>query len=87
MQKQRKTNPKKVKQDQIKRHEKCRKVNTEQKRLKKFRESTIFNAIFTCCCCQRNLFTGNVTKFNQRLQTDIEKKKPGLYERAIELDC
>ena len=74
------------KEDQNKRQEKCRQINTEQKRLKAFRESTMFNAMFTCCCCQRNLFKGNVTKFNQKLHSDVETKKPGLYERAIELD-
>ena len=86
LQKQRKEDPKKVKQDQIKRQVKCRHVNTEQKLLKQFRECTMFNALLTCCSCQRNLFKGNVTKFIQRLQTHIETKKPGLYEHAIGLD-
>ena len=87
MRKQRKENPKKVKQDQNKVQNKFRHVNNEQTQMKLFRERTMFYSIFTCCCCQRNLFKCNVAKFNQRLQTDIETKKPGLYERAIELDC
>ena len=50
-------NPDKVKVDQRKWNNKRNHVNSEKKRLKKFRERTMFNAIFTCSCCQRNLLT------------------------------
>ena len=84
--KQRKVNPEKVKEDQRKWQNKTRLVNSEKQRLKKFRERTMFNAIFTCSCCQRNLFQCNVSKFDAKLITAIETKKRGLYKRAIEND-
>ena len=43
----------------------------------------MFNAIFTCSCCHRNLFDCNVCKLDNKLRTEIESKKPGLYNRAI----
>ena len=45
----------------------------------------MFNAIFTCLCCQRNLFECNVNIFTTKLLAEINTKKPGLYARAIEL--
>ena len=44
----------------------------------------MFNAIFTCSCCQRNLFDCNVNKIDDKFIMAIRAKKPGLYERAIE---
>jgi hypothetical protein len=46
----------------------------------------MYNAIFTCSCCQRNLFDGNFSKLDDKLIMQIATKKPGLYERAIERD-
>ena len=68
----------------MKRQNKCRIVDSQNTRLKKFRERTMYNAIFTCTCCQRNLFDCNVSGFDDKLITQIETKKPGLFERAIE---
>jgi hypothetical protein len=77
-------NPQKVKDDQNRWQEKSRLIDSEKKRLSKFRRSTMFNAIFTCMCCQRNLFECNVSKFTTQLLAEIETKKPGIYERSIE---
>ena len=45
----------------------------------------MFNAIFTCICCHRDLFECNVIKFTNNLLIQIESKKPGLYMRSIEM--
>ena len=47
---------------------------------------TMYNAIFTCCCCQSNLFDCNVSKLDDKLIMMIASKNPGLYDRAIEKD-
>jgi hypothetical protein len=84
-QKQKEENPRTVKEDQNKWQQKHRLVDSEKKRLMKFRKKTMFNAIFTCVCCQRNLFESNVIKFTTKLVTEIETKKHGLYDRSIEM--
>ena len=75
----------KLKEDQIKWQQKHRLIDSEKKRLKKFRRKTMFNAIFTCICCHRDLFECNVIKFSDNLLIQIESKKPGLYMRSIEM--
>ena len=82
--KQQEENPRKVKEDQNKWQQKCRLVDSEKKRLYKFKKKTMFNAIFTGLCCHRNLFECNVSNFTNKLLAEIETKKPGLYARAIE---
>ena len=84
-QKQIKENPQKVKYVEKIKQQKCRLVDSEKKRLRKFRQQTMFNAVFICICCQRKLFECNVTKFTDKLLTEIESKKRGLYQRAVEL--
>ena len=71
-------NPEKVKEDQLRWQQKARPVDTENKRLLRFRKKTMFNAIFTCICCQRNLFECNVVKFTTKLLVQMETKNPGL---------
>ena len=83
--KQRKGNEEKLKEDQRKWKHKSRVINSQKERLKKFRKRTMFNAIFTCSSCHRNLFDCNVCKMDHKLITEIEIKKTGLYERAIEI--
>ena len=83
--KQLKENPQKVKNDQNRWQESSRLIDSEKKRLRKFKRSTMFNAIFTCLCCQRNLFECNVSQFTTQLLAEIETKKPGIYEKAIEM--
>jgi hypothetical protein len=83
--KQRREAPEKLKEYQIKWQQKHRLVDSEKKRLKKFRRKTMFNAIFTCICCHRDLFESNVIKFTNNLLIQIESKKPGLYMRSIEM--
>ena len=82
--KQREENPKKVKEDQLRWAEQFNLNQTEEKRIKKFLRSTLYNAIFTCICCQRNLFESNVHKVDSKLIADIETKKKGLFKLAIE---
>ena len=67
--------PEKLKEDQRIWQQKHRLVDTEKKRLKKFRRKTMFNAIFTCLCCHRNLFESNVIEFTEELYNKIESKK------------
>ena len=81
---QKKTTPIKLKNDQNRWQQKHRLVDSRKKRLNNFKRNTMFNAIFTCLCCHRNLFECNVTKFTSELQTEIETKKPGLYTRSVE---
>ena len=78
-------NSQKDRDDQNRWQLKSRLIDSEKKRLTKFRRSTMFNAIFTCMCCHRNLFECNVSKFTIELLTQIESKKPGLYGRSIDL--
>ena len=82
--KQRVLNPEKVKEDQRKWQKRSRLVDSQKKRLQKFREHTMLNAIFTCSCCQRNLFDCNVCKLDFKLITKIEGKKTGIFEKSIE---
>ena len=65
---QKKTTPIKLKNDQNRWQQKHRLVDSRKKRLNNFRRNTMFNAIFTCLCCHRNLFECNVTKFTTALQ-------------------
>ena len=80
---QRERDPENVKENQRKWQQKSRLIDSLKKRLKKFKERTMLNAIFTCSCCHRNLFDCNVCKLDNKLKTEIESKKPGLYNRAI----
>ena len=75
--------PHKVKEDQQRWHKKSRLIDSEKKRFKRFRKRTMLNAIFTCSCCQKNLFDCNVCKLDTKLITEIETKRPGLYTKAI----
>ena len=59
-------------------------VNSSKERLKKFRKQTMFNAIFSCSCCQRNLFDCNVSNMDSKLIADVETKRAGLFKRAVE---
>ena len=83
--KQRMEDPEKLKENQNMWQQKYRLVDSEKKRLRKFKRNTMFNAMFTCICCQRNLFECNVNIFTTKLRAEIEAKKPGLFSRAIEL--
>ena len=74
----------KVKQNQNIWQTKHRQVNSVQKRLKKFKEETMYNAIFICSCCHRKLFESNVTKITQNFTDKITLKKTGLLEKSIE---
>ena len=70
--KQKQEAPLKLKEDQNRWQQKHRLVDSQKKRLYRFKRNTMFNAIFTCMCCQRNLFKFNVTKFTSNL---LERKK------------
>ena len=76
--------PKSVHANEKSRKRQSRLVDSAKKRLRKFMQQTMFNAIFTCSCCQRNLFDCNVSNIDSKLITYIETKKPGLFQRAIE---
>ena len=69
---QRLNDPQKLKEDEQRRQMKSRLIDSEKKRLRRFQERTMFNAIFTCICCQRNLFECNVIKFRDKLLAQIE---------------
>ena len=72
-----------VKEDQNKRQTKHRLINSVHKRLKKFKEETMYNAIFICSCCHRKLFHSNVTKILKDFRDKIEGKKEGLLGKSI----
>ena len=75
----REENHAKVKEDQKKRVTKHRLVNLVQERLKKFKEETMYNAIFIC----RKLFHSNVTKITHDFRDKIKGKKEGLFDKSI----
>ena len=67
-------NPQKVKEDQQRWQMKSRLVDSEKKRLRRFKDRTMLNAIFTCSCCQRNLFDCNVSKLDSKFIAEIKTK-------------
>ena len=72
--KQQEEDPQKLKDDQNRWKGMGRLVDSEKKRLRKFKRNTMYNAIFTCMCCHRNLFECNVSKFTTQLLAEIETK-------------
>ena len=82
---QKMNDPHKVKEDQQRWHKKSRLIDSEKKRLKRFRERTMLNAIFTCSCCQKNLLDCNVCKWETKLITEIGTKRSGLYTSLLRL--
>ena len=84
LKRQREEDHEQVKQDQNKRQTKHRLINSVHKRLKKFKEETMYNAIFICSCCHRKLFQSNVTKVTKNFTDKITIKKTGLLEKSIE---
>ena len=58
--------PKKFREAQNIWQQKHRLVDSRKKRLHNFKRNTMFNAIFTCMCCQRNLFECNVVRTTYR---------------------
>ena len=72
MQKKRKEDNQKIKNDQTKRvriH-----VASKSERLKAFREATMYNAIFICTCCQQRMFQSNVRLYTDELKEEINGK-------------
>ena len=61
-----------VKENQKKWKSKSRLVDSRKTRLKKFRENTMYNAIFVCSCCHRKLFHSNVTKLTENLKGKVD---------------
>ena len=53
-------------------------------RLKKFRNSVKYGAIFVCSSCHQRLFENGVTLITTKFKEDIETKKPGLYEDSVQ---
>ena len=62
---------------------KKRKQWNETDRLKEFRETTKYNAIFICNCCHRRLFNENVEIMSSKLKDTLNKECPGLYNKCI----
>ena len=67
-----KHDPTSVHNAEKKRKRLSRLVDSDKKRIKKFLKQTMFNAVFTCSCCQRNLFDCNVSIIDSKLITDID---------------
>ena len=57
---------------------------TSKDRLLKFREATLFNAIFICTCCHQRCFRTNITELTKQLRETINSKKEGLLQHCIE---
>ena len=83
--KQKVTNPQKFKNDRKRWDETYKLSNSEKSRLLKFLRSILYNAIFPCICCQRNLFESNVCEVDDYLIAQIETKKDGLFRSAVEM--
>ena len=49
-----------VKEDKKSRQQKQRRIENKSDRLKRFREATMYNAIYICTCCQQRMFHSNV---------------------------
>ena len=77
-------NHQQVKEDQNSWQQKQRRIEHKGDRLKRFREATMYNAIFICTCCQQRMFHSNVRLYNLKLQDEINKMKPGLIQDCIE---
>ena len=71
-----KHDPTSVHNAEKKRKRLSRLVDSAKKRIRKFLKQTMFNAVFTCSCCQRNLFDCNVSIIDSKLITDIDSKNP-----------
>ena len=65
--------PKKVKADQNQRQSKCRKIETEEDRLREFRNATMFSAIFLCISCQTRQFFSNIQEFTSTIEEDLKR--------------
>ena len=50
-------------------------------RLKEFRQDTLYNAIFICCCCHRRLFLENVEVIDSKLISMLNEAKEGLFAK------
>ena len=72
--KKRKEDNTKVKEEQKKRQRVHRYVASKSKRLKDFREATMYNAIFICTCCQQRMFQSNIRLYNDELKEEINGK-------------
>ena len=57
---------------------------TSRERLLRFREATLYNAIFICTCCHQRCFRTNVTELTNELRDSINSKKEGLLQACIE---
>ena len=55
-------------------------------RLKEFKETTKYNAIFICSCCHRRLFNTNVEIITPNLRAKIDGKKAGHFRACVEED-
>ena len=75
LQKQRRENPEQLRANLLKWQAKCRRVESERERIHRFLKRTMYNAIFTCCWCQRNLFECNVSKLTPNFIALIETNK------------
>ena len=53
-----------VKEDKKSRQQKQRRIENKSDRLKRFREATMYNAIFICTCCQQRMFHSNARLYN-----------------------
>ena len=64
--------------------EKQRRVESSNDRLKEFRETTKYAAIFICTCCHQRMFHTNVCLFTTTLENNIDSKKIGHVAACIE---
>ena len=76
----RKRKPQEIIQEKVK----ARKLATSRDRLLRFRQATIYNAIFICTCCHQRHFITNVGELTQDLRNKINTKKFGLLEECIQ---
>ena len=77
-------NPKKLREDECRKKQKQREVESKSDRLRAFREATKHCAVFICTCCQQRMFHSNVQLYTAELRKEIDSKKPGLINACVQ---
>ena len=82
--KKRMVEPERLNQDEMERQRKHRKTESKSDRLSAFRETTRYNTIFLCICCQQRMFESNVRLYNDKLRNEINGIKHDHVDSCVE---
>ena len=78
--------PRGLAQFEIEAQKKQRRLWNAEDRLREFKDSTKYNAIFICSCFKRRLFHSNVQVITQKIKDDVNRLKPGHFRDCVETD-